>query len=863
MGQFDWHTEDDAFWDEPVSPRKRPSPGRPKRPWPVILLIVLALSAAGWVVYRQVQQQLESATTAVQTDILSTHNLVQTAVARQDLELFRLQLSGRDPLWTETEEALLQNNLVTGREFWGWRQSGAPETLPLTVADLNRGDAGIVLAPDLNAAELQFPQTYVLTTQTGLTETMTMTQTAVYRRGSQRWLLSPPDDEFWGSWVTNSGETLKLVYPERDAAVAERLAPDLETMVHDLCREWADLDCPADQHLTLRLSTDPDSLLTATEAFPADGQPLQLPTPTLLGLPQDEAGYQALYRAYGGQLATAVIARQVGWSCCRHAPIFQVLSDYMLSQMGIRPWPITAADHTRVLRDSVSMTDLNAFWDRRDWVAWQDQDGWELYAAVDFLMQTYTFLDPVPWLQELDHSRSLLNWVNSAFARQAYSLGPGPGILDALDEEWWQFAYSETLLAQERAPLPIPLPQQDLQIMCNPGIDLDVGSVTSFYHYDLQAETWTEVLSRTGYLLATPLRDSSGWVLQNLPYTDDEAWRTEIWRDGQGTSLFDDDYFSLTLGQFDPTGRYLISFSGTIDMETPQPTLLDLESCDSQQACDAVALSGQPFWSPDGRSTIVASLDVFSGSTILINGRMMLFDSTQPMLAVPLQLGDARGQISEGSVAFDDGYSPFWLDNQQFGYVRPGAGESGDEVLIADVAAVDPQVVLTMADITAVGPTGILAPATIRFVLTHPAQPSLLFIMALDALGREVYVFSYDLATEELALRLQSPIRPFHVLGFSPDGRWLVLTGSNNDDSNPAGSPGSLYVQEIATQETQTYVLQFASFILSPIFDWSADSQWLLFTVDDRLISLVAPDYAYQWVVAHGRENCTATYWTN
>ena len=194
---------------------------------------------------------------------------------------------------------------------------------------------------------------------------------------------------------------------------------------------------------------------------------------------------------------------------------------------------------------------------------------------------------------------------------------------------------------------------------------------------------------------------------------------------------------------------------------------------------------------------------------------------------------------------------------------RPGAGESGDEVLIADVAAVDPQVVLTMADITAVGPTGILAPATIRFVLTHPAQPSLLFIMALDALGREVYVFSYDLATEELALRLQSPIRPFHVLGFSPDGRWLVLTGSNNDDSNPAGSPGSLYVQEIATQETQTYVLQFASFILSPIFDWSADSQWLLFTVDDRLISLVAPDYAYQWVVAHGRENCTATYWTN
>jgi len=866
MSQFDWHTEDDAYWREPPPPPKRPDQEPRRRPWPIIFFIVLALLVAGGVVYRQVKLQVESATSTVQADVLSTHNLVQTAVNRRDLELFRSQLSGRDPDWTSAEEAVMGSGLMAGRDFWGWR---LPDPLPdqnLTPNDLATAFATLKLSPDLNEAELQYPQSYVLTPSPGITEVITLTQTAVYRRGSQRWLLSPPDEAFWGGWVTNEGDTLKLIYPERDAVVAERLAADLEALLHEICTAWENLPCPTDLHVTLRLSDSPESLLTAPGgAFPEAGQSLTVPTPTLLGLPRDEAGYQAVYRAYGGQLATAVIANLVGWECCQHAPFFQVLTDYLLSQLDLRPWPITSADHIQVLRHSVSMADLNLYWDRRDWLLREVDDGWEVYTAVDFLLQTYPFIDPVQWLRELDRQRSLLNWMNQAFAEQAYGFAAGPGLLEALDEEWWRFAYSQTLLAQEQAPLPAPFPDEDLEIVCMSDTNFDEDSASVLYRFNLESETWTEVLSRTAYLMATPLPDDSGLVLQSFEFTEDNNWQTEFWRDGQSHVLFTSERLSLTLGQFDPAGQYLIVYTESPDSEVPQTSLLDLNAC-VPDACDPLLLEGQPFWSPDGRSTIIAASDLFGSSTFLINGSVVLADPSQPSLTSPLHLGDGQGQLltPDGEPA-GEGYSPFWIDNQRFGYVRPGAEEVGDEVVLANAAdPTEAAVVLTLADITAVGPSGISAPASIRYVITHPAHPTLLFVVSLDALSREAYVFTYDLEAKQLDLRLQSPVWPYHALGFSPDGRWLILTGSDPQDASAraSGASSSLFVHNIASHQTQTYVSQFASGILSPLFDWSVDSQWLLFVVDDRILSLVAPDYDYQWVFAHNQGNCMATSWT-
>lgn len=863
MSQFDWRTEDDASWREPPKP---PPPEPRKRPWGVIVFILLALLTAGFVVYRQLERQIDAATTAVQTDVLATHNLAQTAVARGDLELFRSQLSGRDPAWTETQESLLTAGLIQGREFWGWQQPIFSP--PLTLADLTAvsDPLALTLAPDLNSAELQFPLTYLVTQADGVTETITLAQTAVYRRGKNRWLLAPPEEAFWGGWVTNRGDLVTLIYPQRDTLVAERLAADLEVMLRQLCETFPDLACPDDLHISLRLDADPAIMSTATDwpAFLDGGLTLHLPAPTLMGRPVDQAGYDALYRAYGAQVATAVIADRIDWQCCRHAPFFQVLVDAMLRQMDLRPWPVTDADHARVLRESVGTTDLNAYWEQTDWQGWSQEDAWELYTAVDFLLQSYPDIGPLAWLRELHSNRSIVSWLNSVlYGEQGATLGAGPAVLETLDEKWWQFAYAQTLLAQQQMPRPLPFPDQDLQLVCLTDQNYDDNTMTAVRHYNLPQETWTDVLSRTGYLLVTPLLDDSGWVVQAFPFVDNAVQVAEIWRDGQSTPIHSEEDISLTLGQFDPNGRFLINYTFNPDIDRPIPTLLDLEEC-TAAACTPIELSAQPYWSPDSQATILTPSDVFEDGALFINGRMMLFDPLLTPVVAPLRLGDGLGQLqTPDELPFGEGYSPFWLDDQQVGYVRPGAPETGDEIVLLSLPDMTSQTILTLADLQATMPKSLYAPASIRYVLPHPQQTGLLFVMALDALGREAYVFSYDWPTGELVLRLQSPVRPFHALGFSPDGRWLALTGSNKDEYNGGTNSGVLYVHNIATQETQTYISQFANFVLSPQYDWSADGRWLLFFVDDRILSLVAPDFHYQWVFAHDQRNCSSMNWIN
>ncbi|MCZ7669469.1 MAG: hypothetical protein M5U34_20970 [Chloroflexi bacterium] len=129
---------------------------------------------------------------------------------------------------------------------------------------------------------------------------MTLTQTAVYRRGERSWLLAPPLSDFWGEWVINKGERLTLIYPQRDAAIAERLAVDLEEVVAQICEQPGFPPCTDSLKIALRLDTSPASLAQGVDRRSLfDKQAyLNLPAPTLFGLPQNEAGYEALLRAY-------------------------------------------------------------------------------------------------------------------------------------------------------------------------------------------------------------------------------------------------------------------------------------------------------------------------------------------------------------------------------------------------------------------------------------------------------------------------------------------------------------------------------------------------------------------------------------
>jgi hypothetical protein len=865
MTQFDWHTEDDGGWDDqPRQPATLPPPRR-KRPLPFLIVILLALVAAGAVVMRQVNQQVESATLTVQQDVLATHNLLRTAVARQDVELFRSILSGREPLWTASQEALLRENLTFDRAFLGWQQTGeATPQLTLEALHTLSETVTLELTPDLNSATLTHPQMYTLELPSGMTETVTLLHTTVYRRGSQRWLFAPADDDFWGNWVTREAETVTLIYPSRDTPVANRLASDLEVLLRRLCRTYVALSCPDDLRVNVRLDTDPASLLAAPqdETILESGLRLNLPAPTLLGTPLDERGYEALYRVYGGWVVTAVLVELTDWQCCNHAPFFQVITDYILNEMDLRPWPITLEDHASVLGESLSFNDLQLYWNRHNLDIRQIEDVRPLYAGADFLLQAYPLIDPVTWLKKLEARGSMWSWLHSVFGQRGYD-GSDAAILDDINEEWWQFAYTQTLLAQQEAPLPTPFPDQSLQLLCMPDHDLDDNVVSTIWRYNLTAETWTETLSRTGYSLALPFPEADGWLLQTFPFTGEDQWHTEIWRDDEFVAQPSNADISLSLGQTDPNGRYLVMYYGDQDDESPGTALVDLQAC-NEEACQLLDIAGDLVWSPDSRHTLVVETNLYrNNGNYVVGEAIMFFDSGWTPMPEPLFLGDAQAQFIAGDAPIGTGYSPFWLDNATYGYLHTADAGKGSEVILGDLTSGETRVALTLDALLPLAPGDISAPVAIRHVLTHPAQPNLLFPIALDALGQNAYLFSYDVASGTPALRLAFKAQPFFMIGFSPNGRWLSLVALDEPHSRFSGETSWLSLHEIATGQTQKYVTQLTQIFLSPRFDWSADSQWVVFSVHDRLFGMVAPDYQYQWVLAHEKGYCATQSWIN
>ncbi|MBE2221101.1 MAG: hypothetical protein IAF02_06150 [Anaerolineae bacterium] len=865
MSNFEWRQEDgDGDWDErpfqsaPESPKSR-------RRFAVVILILFALVTAGFVLYRQVNDQLQQTETAIQADILASHNLIQTAAQSQDKELLLSVLSGRLPSWTDAQQEALAAGVLYDRTPWGL-PFASDSIATLAIADLET-DAQLLLTSDLREAELHFPLTYQFTTTTGISETIVLSQTAVYRQGMRTWLLSPPDTEFWGNWQTNEGERLTLIYPERDKLLAEKLAFDLEQILQQLCTDPDLPDCAEDVTYTIRLDTHPESLVNAMAPRDLlDGEPyLTLPAPTLFGLPTDEAAYEALVQAYSVPLATAVFADLFGWECCLHPAIFQTLVEYQLGHMGIMAWPITTADHVQALRDGLSFSSLSDYW-RTYQSDEPDTSTKFLQIAFDFMFRQYPDLSPPYLLSNIRERGDMAFWLSDGFNQTGYQLGSVPDLWQTLQSEWWQFAYTETLLAQEKEELPIPLPTQDIALACLSDENFDRETTMTLYQFNRDKESWQELMTSNSFILFDPFLDDNGLVIQSLDLDETNQWQTQIWAfDGEQTWLSSDEKMTFfSFGQFDPTGRFVITFAGENESPMMQPTLIDLQSC-AESACDLLPLPGLPTWSPDGKRTLISNKNIFDAGGIAFwrNGRMVIFDATQPPAYTGFWLGDALGQLPAEKAEVEvigNGYSPFWLDNDTYGYVRQHP-ETGDaEVVVQSVTGDALETVVTLAEIQAKAPDKALALANIRYVITHPAHPDKLFVVALDALGQEAYVFMVDRVTGDLNLRIQSKIQLDHSLGFSPNGRWLVLTGYQDE---AIGRTTNFIVLDLENNETQTYTSNLDGLTLTPLYDWSADGNWLLFVINNRVLSMVAPEYKYQLVQLHNQGYCPSIAWIN
>ena len=400
-GKFNWQAEDDVVWEELPADEKTAASSRKRRRWPFLLLALLLLAGVTFIFLRQINRQVADNSEARRVDIASSHNLLLVADAEKDAELFISLLSGRDSGWTAAQNELFQAGLLLDRAPLGL--SAAPgEQIPLAAQD---NALNITFSPDLMGAEMVTEQPYTINVGHGLTETVTLQETAVYRLGRERWLLAPPEADFWGPRESQQGARLRVSYPERDAELAARLLPDLERKLDEMCRMLADSGeapvgyCPSDRPVEIQFSTDPASLTATTQPQAAtltnNSLRVTLPAPTLVGLPLDEAGYQALFRGYASQMVTAIVTQIIGYSCCDRLPFYQVLIDYELAQLSLKPWPVTSGDYERVLNEQVQLTDLSGLWRSEDSTVLAGEEGWRVYAVVDYLLNSNPEISPV------------------------------------------------------------------------------------------------------------------------------------------------------------------------------------------------------------------------------------------------------------------------------------------------------------------------------------------------------------------------------------------------------------------------------------------------------------------------------------
>lgn len=838
---FEWQTEEDSapIWG-PVALRK------PARRWfAPLALVVAALLVVGLVAFRHLERRVDEAAAVAREELLTTHRLLDRAATLQDSELVTTLLLNHAPAWVEIQQELLDAGLFFDRSGLRWTAAGqAPEV------------TAVHLSPDLQRAEVIFQQQYLVTAPNGQGETALFQHTAVYHHNGEQWLLAPHTNDFWGRWRGSRRQRLNLLFPERDGAVSDRLAGDLDLLIDKMCRTVDDLNCPVDLHVQVRLERQPAHLqrLLKSEATLSSGQSIELPAPSLIGLPLNEAAYQALYQEYAVRVVAAIIGHLVEWSCCERLPFYQVLLDKQLRQLGLRPWPVTDDHHRYLIHSPPRLLQLGRYWHRSLPVAANLEDGWLLYAFADFAQHATPEFSIAGRQRLLSQAEDYMQWVRQSLNSPDDTADVWE-LVAQWERSWLLFAHS-----QLEQPAGSAWSEQEITLACLPAPveAMNDGSPPVRRRLEVGSANWLpgpepalELLGRPSPQMglpgpgftALPLPGYQGTVLQVEATTEAGGQRLQLfgWRGQSEEPLFDSaltwpgherplfEFTAIT----DPSGELLLFRDSASSTVAAIFWLLDTAAC-RQGACDFQRLHGRPVWSPDGTRTVPVS-DVTGAA------------AGQP---VTLLLADRWGA---NAVPLAEGYAPFWLDTERVGYFqrRPLAA-----LFTVNVAALETGQSLPFADQQPI------SPGLVRQVTVHPSHPEWLFLL-LEARQRfavslhsgtgERVVYQPADAVDQIDL-LPLPLGGLHAdatgcpdqncwrtesFSLSPDGRWLATLNHVFQDILDS----SWFVFHDLHRELPPRIVAATvtvAAVATGHYSWSADGHWFLLP-DPQLLRLYSP----------------------
>lgn len=408
---------------------------------------------------------------------------------------------------------------------------------------------------------------------------------------------------------------------------------------------------------------------------------------------------------------------------------------------------------------------------------------------------------------------------------------------------------------------PIPLPDQELQVLCYP----PNGRVPKLIRF-ISADEWVVDLPDHAFRYLSPMATDEGVILQHyLPGQDSSRLRLTLWKKGQETMVYDGTFSHLMLypvGWSNQLGQPNLLLHGFGDTPTfTQYSHIALDDCDAG-GCRAEALDGFPVWSPDGQYALLLQQRYF------------------------LELANQKTNIR---LPVGDGFAPFWIDNDHFGYLRfldetdPRKAGSAMEIVTAEIN--DHQIpgqfqrLLTIKDFTPPASQPDRAANYITFVTANPANSSELYV-ALRSYGDEhqqVKIYSVllkdsaaGLAVDEITLQLTlegatvgypSLAAPNGFVPFvvSPNGRWL----SAGRPSPNAADTWLIHAHDTALNKSYVYSVGYpSSMFIHPYYDWSKDSNWLVI-VDQNYFRLIAPAHNYERLITHDLQNCSHAAWVD
>lgn len=400
---------------------------------------------------------------------------------------------------------------------------------------------------------------------------------------------------------------------------------------------------------------------------------------------------------------------------------------------------------------------------------------------------------------------------------------------------------------------PIPLPQQEVQILCFS----ENTNRQSLFSYDAIDDQWTAELPGRSFRYLSPMADDQGLVLlERIRRSGPNRLRVISWQDGQDSILVDEDHGLLMnpIGWSGSVGHpELLVHSYETSVVNSVYSRISTQDC-PQRGCSIEELDGFAVWSPDGQLTLVVD-------------------------AGEVHLGDEDGNIL---APLGQGFSPFWMGNNRYGFVRYAESEDDlmVEILVGQIGRGGPSVILDSAGLAQLVGRGDVSVLFVNFVAARPNDPNTIFFTARTYNGNQsnFYLFSARLVEDpnlrlgraEPALHLEldqppsgfpSPLSANGYIPFvlSPDGRWvsLAVKGEAIDDS---WTVFNLDIEEGDIKTMQSgYPL---STFIHPFLDWSSDGQWLI-SVEKSFLRMTAPAYDYNRLVFHELHACSHVAWIN